>query len=130
MSEPTRSEPTVSESTTETIFDGIIEVRVSVPDAVVADAIATTLVEERLAACVQALPGMRSTYWWQDAVDTSDEVLLLAKSTRARFDRICERVGDMHPYETPEILAVDVPHVSASYAAWIAEALGIPTALD
>lgn len=120
----------MSEPTTETIFDGIIEVRVSAPDAAVADAIATVLVEERLVACAQAIAGMCSTYWWQGQVETSEEVLLLAKTTRTRFDRICERVGDIHPYETPEILAVDVPHVSASYAAWLAEALGIPTALD
>lgn len=111
-------------------MDPFIEVRVSAPDAEVGQALATLLVEERLAACAQVLPGMRSTYWWQGEVETSDEVLLLAKSTRSRFDRICERVGDAHPYDTPEILAVNVPHVSASYAAWLANALGIRTPLD
>jgi uncharacterized protein involved in tolerance to divalent cations len=65
------------------------------------------------------MPQMTSTYRWDGEVVTSDEHLVLAKSHRGRFDRICERVGEVHPYETPEIIAVPIIDASAAYAAWL-----------
>lgn len=97
---------------------GILEVRIAAP-AEDASRIAELLVTERLAACAQVLPAMTSTYRWGGEVVTSDEHLVLAKSHRGRFDRICERVGEIHPYETPEIIAVPVIDASAAYAAWL-----------
>ena len=97
---------------------GILEVRITAPaeDAAV---IARLLVTERLAACAQVLPGLTSTFRWGGEVVTAEEHLVLAKSHRGRFDRICERVGQIHPYETPEIIAVPILDASAAYAAWL-----------
>lgn len=97
---------------------GILEVRITAP-AEDAARIARLLVTERLAACAQVLPGLTSTFRWDGEVVTAQEDLVLAKSHRGRFDRICERVGEIHPYETPEIVAVPIQDSSASYAAWL-----------
>lgn len=97
---------------------GILEVRIAAP-AEHAARIAELLVTERLAACAQVMPAMTSTYRWDGEVVSAAEHLVLAKSHRGRFDRICERVGEVHPYETPEIIAVPVIDASAAYAAWL-----------
>lgn len=81
--------------------------------------IAQTLVGERLAACVQAVPGMLSTYRWQGAVRTDAEVLLLIKTTRERLQALKARLPDLHPYETPELLAVEAIDGLAPYIAWV-----------
>lgn len=101
----------------------LIEVRVSAPDAETAQAIATVLVAERLAACVQVLGPMTSTYWWQGSVETAQEHLLLAKSTAERFAAIRDRVRAEHPYDNPEILAVPVTAAARPYAAWLGDVL-------
>lgn len=102
---------------------GILEVRIAAP-AEHAAHIAELLVTERLAACAQVLPGMTSTYRWDGEVVSAAEHLVLAKSHRGRFDRICERVGEIHPYETPEIIAVPIIDASAAYAAWLLNEIG------
>ena len=102
---------------------GILEVRIAAPPEHAAR-IAELLVTERLAACVQVIPGMTSTYRWDGEVVSSDEHLVLAKSHRGRFDRICARVGEIHPYETPEIIAVPIIDASAAYAAWLLAEVG------
>jgi periplasmic divalent cation tolerance protein len=94
----------------------------SCPDAETAARIARVLVEERLAACVQALPGVVSTYRWQGAVQQESEVLLLIKTTRERFDALKARLPDLHPYETPELIALDAVDGLAAYLDWIAAA--------
>lgn len=102
---------------------GILEVRITAP-AEHATQIAQLLVTERLAACAQVMPQMTSTYRWDGEVVSSDEHLVIAKSHRGRFDRICERVGEIHPYETPEIIAVPIIDASAAYAAWLLAEVG------
>lgn len=104
---------------------GYLEVRVSAP-ASDADRLARALVDERLAACVQALPGVRSTYVWQGAVESADEVLLLIKTRTDLFDALTARVEELHPYDVPEVVAVPLTHISAAYAGWLADALGGP----
>jgi periplasmic divalent cation tolerance protein len=89
------------------------------PDAAVADRIARTLVEEQLAACVNRLDGVRSVYRWQGQVERADEVLLLIKSTHERFAALCERVLALHPYELPELIAVDVSSGLQRYLDWV-----------
>ena len=89
------------------------------PDEAVADRIALSLVEQRLAACVNRLPGVISTYRWQGAVQRDTEVLLVIKTVRDRFDGLRDRILALHPYELPEIVAVDIALGSASYLAWI-----------
>jgi periplasmic divalent cation tolerance protein len=105
---------------------GLVEVRISAPTRAVADQRARTLVAERLAGCVQVIPGLTSTYFWDGEVRTEEELLVLAKTRAATFERICERVGAIHPEDTPEILAVPVTHASAAYAVWLAETLSRP----
>ncbi len=83
--------------------------------------IARSLVEERLAACVSVLPGVRSTFRWRGETHTDDEVLLLIKTTRAAYPALAARLLELHPYELPEIIAVDVSAAHAPYAAWVAE---------
>ncbi len=89
-----------------------------------AEAIAKALIDERLAACVSVLPGARSLYRWQGEVHADDEVLMLIKTTRERYPALAARLLDLHPYELPEIIAVDVSIAHAPYAAWVEEQVG------
>lgn len=90
------------------------------PDEAAADRISTALVEERLAACVNRIPGVTSIYRWQGDVRRDTEVLLLIKTTRARFEDLCARILSLHPYELPEVIAVDIALGSAPYLDWLA----------
>ncbi len=84
-----------------------------------ADALAAALVETRVAACVNMLPGMRSVYRWKDTVERGDECLLLAKTTRARYADFEAAVRTHHPYELPEIIAVDIASGLSDYLQWV-----------
>jgi periplasmic divalent cation tolerance protein len=89
------------------------------PDAASAQAIAGTLVGERLAACVNRLPGVASTYRWQGEVTTDSEELLLIKTTAARFEALKARLLALHPYELPELVVVPVEGGHAAYLDWV-----------
>jgi periplasmic divalent cation tolerance protein len=91
------------------------------PDADSAQRIAEALVAERLAACVNRLPGIASTYRWQGEVATDSEHLLLIKTTAARFEALRTRLLTLHPYDLPELIAVPVEHAHAPYLAWVRE---------
>ncbi|MBS3895931.1 divalent-cation tolerance protein CutA [Silanimonas sp.] len=86
-----------------------------------ADRLARLLVEQRLAACVQALPGLRSTYRWAGSVTQADETLLLIKTSAARYAALERTLAAHHPYELPEILAVDASAGLPAYLRWLAE---------
>jgi periplasmic divalent cation tolerance protein len=90
------------------------------PDAETAARVAHVLVEERLAACVNRLPGATSTYRWRGEVHDDAEVLLLIKTTRERFDALRERLVELHPYEVPELIALAIADGHAPYLDWIA----------
>ena len=90
------------------------------PDAATAERIATVLVEERLAACVNILPGVRSIYRWQGAIERADEVLLLVKTVPDRFDGLKVRLLELHPYELPELIAVETDFGHPDYLVWVA----------
>lgn len=90
------------------------------PDPDSAARIAETLVEERLAACVNILPGLRSVYRWQGQVERADEILLLIKTTADRLESLQQRFLALHPHELPEVIAVEAGGLPA-YLAWIAE---------
>ena len=90
------------------------------PDSDSARRIAGTLVEERLAACVSILPGVVSVYRWDGCVQRADEVLLMIKTSDARLQALTARVGELHPYELPEVIAVEVAAGLPAYLAWIA----------
>lgn len=92
----------------------------SCPDKDSAGRIAGALVEARLAACVNQLPGVSSTYRWAGKVCHDEEVLLLIKSVAERFAQIERRIIDLHPYELPEVIAVPITTGSAAYLDWVA----------
>ena len=89
-----------------------------------AQQIAEAVVTEKLAACVNILPGVRSCYRWDGKVTFSEEVLCLMKSTRGRFDQLQDRIKALHSYSVPEIAAVTIEDVFREYADWIDESVG------
>ena len=84
-----------------------------------AEALAGALVELRLAACVSLLPGARSVYRWQGVVERADETLLIAKTSRARYAELEAEVRRRHPYELPELLAVNLACGFPAYLQWV-----------
>lgn len=84
-------------------------------------ALAEAVVGEGLAACVNHLPGIRSTYRWKGAVTTDSEELLLIKTTEARFAALKERILALHPYELPELIAVPVTQGHQAYLDWVSD---------
>jgi periplasmic divalent cation tolerance protein len=84
---------------------------------------ATTLVEERLAACVSVLPTMQSTYRWKDAIEHDEERQVVIKTTRDRVDALRARFRDLHPYEVPEFLVISVADGSPEYLSWLQDAV-------
>jgi periplasmic divalent cation tolerance protein len=91
------------------------------PDAACGERIARALVDERLAACVNVVPGMRSIYRWEGAVQEEAEVLLVAKTRADRVAELEARVRALHPYEVPEVIALPVEAGSAAYVRWVRE---------
>lgn len=89
------------------------------PDREKARQISATLVQEKLAACANILPGVESTYWWQDKVESAEEVLVLFKAPSTLFDRFSARLRSLHPYEVPEIIALDVAAGLPDYLSWV-----------
>jgi periplasmic divalent cation tolerance protein len=82
--------------------------------------LAAALVDDRLAACVQVVGPIRSTYRWEGAVETSTEWLLLVKTTAGRFAALREAIRARHPYDVPEIVAVPVQAGLRQYLRWVA----------
>jgi len=99
-------------------------VLLTVPNAETAEKLAEALVGERLAACVNVLDGVRSTYRWKGAVERDDELLCICKTTRAAFEQLRARVVELHPYEVPEVIALPVELGHAPYLAWIMASVG------
>ena len=89
-----------------------------------AEKLARMLVEARLAACVNIVPGVRSVYRWQGAVETAAEWLLIVKSSRRHFGELCVALEKAHSYEVPEVLAVPVVDGGPRYLAWLEGQLG------
>lgn len=97
----------------------VVVVQCSCPDAGSAARIARTLVEERLAACVQVLPVVASTYRWQGEVQVADEVLLLIKTSRACLDALTTRLPALHPYDLPELIVLETVGGLDRYLDWV-----------
>ncbi|HEV2679731.1 MAG TPA: divalent-cation tolerance protein CutA [Rhodanobacter sp.] len=101
------------------IPDTVLLCYCSCPDSDSAQAIAEALVGERLAACVNRLSGISSTYRWQGAVTTEREELLLIKTTARRFEALKSRLLELHPYELPELIAIPVERGHDAYLDWV-----------
>ncbi len=97
-----------------------IVVLVTAPNPDKAAEIARALVAERLAACGNVVPGLRSIYRWEGKIEDEGEALLVLKTTRARFDALRDRVLALHPYEVPEVIALPVEAGHERYLAWVA----------
>lgn len=89
-----------------------------------AESIAESIVTDKLAACVNILPGIRSCYVWEGALTWSDEVLLLVKTTRGRYEQVEARIRSLHSYEVPEIVAVELEDGLDTYLTWIDRSVG------
>jgi len=85
--------------------------------------VARALVDERLVACANLLPGVRSIYRWKDAVEDQPEVVVLMKTRKQDWTALLSRLHDLHPYETPECVAVRIAAGAPKYMAWLDEAL-------
>ena len=95
------------------------------PDAAVARQIGTALVEKQLAACVNLIPGMESVYRWQGKVESAAEVMAVFKTSAAVFPEFERELAAMHPYEVPEIVAIEPAAVAETYAEWVVENLRV-----
>lgn len=95
------------------------------PDFITAEKIAKHLIADKLAACVNILPGVKSVYEWQGEIETAEEHLLLIKSPTARYPAIEAAIKSLHPYQLPEIIAVAIDSGSAEYLQWIDSCLSI-----
>lgn len=89
------------------------------PDEAVAERIARALVDERLAACVNRMSNLRSTYRWEGRIEDEPEVLLLVKTSGSRYPALELRIKTLHPYEVPEIIALPIIAGSPAYLAWL-----------
>ena len=97
----------------------VIVVYCTVPDTATGERLAGHLVEYRLAACVNLLPGVTSTYRWQDKVETDTEALLMIKARAGDYARLESAIRSQHPYELPEIITVPVNGGLAEYLDWV-----------
>lgn len=95
-------------------------------DAAEAERLAGTLVEERLIACATLVPGAKSIYRWQGAVESSTETLLLLKTTVEQIPSLQARLHTLHSYDTPEFLVISVEGGSGKYLDWLAASLRRP----
>ena len=100
-----------------------VVVYVTVSSAQEGERIARALVDERLAACVNRLGAVRSTYRWEGQVEQSDEELLIIKTNLARFNDVKQRVSALHSYSVPEIIALPILAGSEAYLRWLNEQL-------
>ena len=90
------------------------------PDADAAAALARALVEERLVACGNVLPGVRSVYRWDGAVTEAPEAVLICKTTAAKADAAAARLAELHPYDVPAVVRLDAGGGAPAFLAWAA----------
>jgi len=97
----------------------VLIVLTTCPSKEVGVQISEALVREHLAACVNRVPAVSSTYIWKGAVQTDEEVMLVIKTTEARFEAVKSRLTDLHPYELPELIAIPVCAGAENYLEWV-----------
>jgi periplasmic divalent cation tolerance protein len=86
-----------------------------------AESLATTLVQESLAACVNILPPMFSVYRWKGSIEKADERQLIIKTSAARLPTLEARLKALHPYDVPEFIVIPIVQGSPAYLAWVSE---------
>jgi len=108
------------------VSTGVVQVQTTVGSEAAATRLGEVLIAERLAACVQQVGPVRSTYRWQGAVETAAEWLLLIKTTADALPRLRPRLLELHPYDTPEFLVLPVTAGSEGYLAWVRDTVHPP----
>ncbi len=104
-------------------MSGFIVVYVTVESAEEGKRLASALVEERLAACVNRLGPVQSTYRWKGQVERSEEHLLIIKTSEGLFGRLKKRVQELHSYSVPEVIALPIVDGNESYLKWLEDQL-------
>jgi periplasmic divalent cation tolerance protein len=89
-----------------------------------AERIGRTVVEERLAACINVLSPVRSVYRWQGAIETADEVAAIFKTTNERADALIARIAGLHSYDIPCVVSWPIDKITTAYAAWVQASVG------
>ena len=103
-------------------------VLVTVPNLKTAEAVTDALLDQKLAACVNQIAGIKSSYWWEGKIDSAEEILLLIKTQTALIKRVMESVTQHHPYDVPEIIALPISEGSKAYLDWIKTSTDSPQA--
>lgn len=109
--------PRSAESTS--VAGDVRAILLTAPDADTAERVGRMLVEERLAACANVVPGIASVFRWEGAVQREEEVLVIVKTTQERVERVRTRVVELHPYELPEVLVLPVLGGHDPYLDWV-----------
>ena len=99
----------------------VIVVLATAPDLDTAERLAQDVLERRLVACVTILPGARSHYWWQDRLETAEEAQIVMKTTQPRWPLLQVHWQQIHPYDTPELMALPVTAGFRPYLNWVAK---------
>lgn len=100
-----------------------IVIYITTPSLEKGQEIADIIVKEKLAACVNVIPNISSTYFWQGNIEKDDESLLIIKTRKDKFENLEKRVKEVHPYSVPEIIALPIIAGSNDYLKWIDESL-------
>lgn len=98
---------------------GIRTLLVTAPDADAGADLARRLVDSRLAACVNVVPGVRSIYRWEGEIREDSEAVLIIKTAASRCEELASRIQELHPYDLPEVLVFATAGGSAPYLAWV-----------
>ncbi|MEM7147333.1 MAG: divalent-cation tolerance protein CutA [Verrucomicrobiota bacterium] len=97
------------------------------PNPDVARQIGTLLVEKQLAACVNIIPTIESIYAWNNTIQSDNETLTLIKTTRIAYPHLESFLHSNHPYDTPEIIALEIPHGHENYLDWLHQSVPHPS---
>ncbi len=100
-------------------MDRVVFVYTTYPSVVEAEKAGRTIVHQRLAACVNILPGMVSHYWWDGKVTRGEEAVMIFKTRASLADQVSDAVRASHPYTTPAVLVLPVESVEKNYLAWL-----------
>lgn len=108
----------------------LIEIWINCPDRETAKRISDALIVDRLVACTNTFPEIKSSYRWKGLIENEPEVPLVVKTRKEFFPLVVEEVQKLHPYETPSIIGVPAEFVNDDYLEWVYAETGQPTALD
>lgn len=101
----------------------VVSVYTLFADEAEAERIGRSLVEERLAACINIIPGVRSIYRWEGAVETASEAAAILKTTHERADALITRIVELHSYDVPCVVSWPIDKVTADYADWVEDSV-------